>query len=380
MKSLFKNTFQKGNIVLIILLWAISACVSPVDIQPSDFESSLVVEGFITNDFGPHNIEITRLARFASVLEGGSIERVNAIVNIIDDLGNRTPLFRESVIRKELFNEPPGCNPNLAFPTVTTRFRTPADFRGEVGRTYILEILVDDNTYQSTPQEMLSTPPIEELELTFRETPTLNSSISESGFDVISTWNDPEGDDFYSWRVNGIYRISTPPLGGTSCCLYDPSDGGEINCWIRERDIEGNVRALSDRLFDGATVSEKIGFIKDDGLRFVSLDVPPQKQYYVEVEQSRISKDAFEFIDKIDIISSIDGEIFDPPPLGIRGNIFNINDENEQVIGFFGAYSIQKKDIFVQRDDLPFLQRALRPCGDCRVRVGAQTEVPDPYK
>ena len=355
-------------------------CVSPVDITPSGFNESLVVEGFITDDFGPHEIEITRITRFAGVLDGGNIKRVDALVHIIDDEGNRVQLVRNNVIIKEIFNEPPGCNPNLAFPEVQTRYLTPAWFKGEVGRTYTLEIVIGDITYNSKPQLMLPTPPIDSLQLVFQEIPTVNEPTPDSGFDILSSWEDPEGADFYSWKVNGIYRISTPPLGGTACCLYDPIDGGEINCWIQERNIEGSVRALSDRFFDGQKTTEKIAFLKDDGLRFASIEVPSSKQYYVEVEQSRISREAFEFIQKIDIIASIDGEIFDPPPLSIRGNIFNVNDPQEQVIGFFGAYSIQRKDIFISSDMLPFRQRFTRPCGDCRLRAGAQVEVPDPYK
>lgn len=368
------------NIKVVFILLITTTCVSPVDIEPKEFAPSLVVEGFITDDFGPHSIEITRLAKFAGVLDGGVIRRVDAIVHIIDDLGRSVELTRRGVIRKELFNEPPGCNPNLAFPAVQTRFMTPSSFKGEAGRTYTLEIQVGDDIYRSSPQLMLTTPAIDDLQLAFKSVPTLNEVTPGSGIDVIASWNDPVGSDFYSWRINGIYRINTPPLGGTSCCLYDPTDGGAINCWIQEQNIEGNVRALADRFFDGQQASVKVGFIQDNGLRFANTEVPAAKQYYVEVEQSRISEAAFNFIQKIDVITSINGEIFDPPPLSIRGNIFNTSDSEEQVIGFFGAYSVQKKDIFVTRDMLEFTQRFTRPCGDCRVRPGAQVEVPDPYK
>ena len=365
--------------LLFILL--ISRCISPVDITPSDADPILVVEGFITDDFGPHAFRISRLARFAGVLDGGTITQVDAEVNIIDDLGNAVGLFRQNLIRKEIFNDPPEfCVPNLAFVNVTTDYLTPPTFRGEIGRSYILEIKTGDQVYRSEAQTILPTPDIDSLFLSFKEIPAVNAAQPQSGVDIFALWDDPSGENFYSWRINGIYRINTPAAGGTACCLFDPTDNGAEDCWIQERNLSGNTRALSDRFFDGQTAIEKVGFIKDNGLRFASVAVPGPKQYYVEVEQYSISEEAFNFFDKINTISSIDGEIFDPPPLSVRGNIFNTNNPDEDVIGFFGAFSVKRKDIFIRRSMLSFIQGFTNPCGDCRLRSGAQVEIPEPYK
>lgn len=372
----------KGYLNLLVSsLLLLSSCVSPVDIAPSDPESILVVEGFITDDYGPHAFRITNLARFASVTDGGVITQVEAKVNIVDDLGNSTELRRENLIRKEIFNDPPEfCVPNLSFANVVTDYLTPATFKGEVGRIYTLEIRVEDRLYRSIPQKILATPTIDSLSLSFIEIPTVDQLQTESGVEIFSSWEDPVGADFYSWRINGIYRINTPDVGGTACCLFDPTDNGAEDCWIQERDLDENTLALSDRFFEGTRTNQKVGFINDDGLRFASQNVPGSKQYYVEVEQYRISEDAYNFFDKVNTIASIDGEIFDPPPLSLRGNIFNVDNQSEVVIGFFGAFSVQKKEIFIPRSLLTFTQNFPNPCGDCRLRAGAQVEIPDPYK
>ncbi|MEL7002648.1 MAG: DUF4249 domain-containing protein [Bacteroidota bacterium] len=385
MRSVFKHLL-KSNLSLIGKLMGCLAplccltCTSPVDIAPGGFTPSLVVEGFISDDVGPHEIRITRIGKFTNVLRGGAIERVEASVNIIDDVGNRIPMERREVVRKDIFNNPPGCAPSVALVTVRTNYLTPDDFQAQLGRTYTLEIIVDDQIYRSEPQTIIPTPEIDSLRVIFQEIPTLNEFVPDSGFDIIASWKDDPGDDFYTWRINGIYRIATPQQPAPACCLFDPRDGGEDDCWILENDIEDNVAALSDRFFNGQVATEKVGFIKDDGLRFASELVPGDKQYYVQVEQYRISEEAFNFYENIDIIASIDGEIFDPPPLGIRGNITNMADPEELVIGFFGAFSAQKKDVFISRSEVPFTQRFPRPCGDCRVRAGAQVEIPEPYK
>lgn len=371
--------------LLAVLLWFfLPGCITRVDIEPSDFEEHLVVEGFITDEFGPHEFRITRVARFAGVLEGGLIEREEAEVRIIDQNGVSTPLRVRDLQRKEVFNaNPPACTPAVTFARVQTNYLSPGNFRGEIGNTYTLEIITGNgNTYRSTPQTMRATPPIQSLQLRFVELPSLDPVIVPSGVEISASWQDPpDEENYYSWRVNGIYRINTSEanLPG-ACCLFDPRDNQARDCWINETDLQGNEIAFSDAQVNGQLITKAIGFVEDDGLRFASNAVPFDKQYYIEIEQYAISKEAYDFNQRIRTLQDIDGEIFDPPPLGIRGNINNIDDPSEIVIGHFGAYAMQKRDIFIPANLLEFRQRFTSPCGDCRVRAGAQVEIPEPYR
>lgn len=368
-----------------MLLWfLITGCITRVDIEPSDFEEHLVVEGFITDELGPHEFRITRVARFAGVLEGGVIEREEAEVRIIDQNGVSTPLQTTEVQRKELFNaNPPACAPAVTFARVRTNYLSPASFRGEIGNTYTLEIITGDgNTYRSTPQTIRATPPIQSLQLRFVELPSLDPVVVPSGVEITASWQDPaDEENYYSWRINGIYRINTSEanLPG-ACCIFDPRDNQARDCWINERGLQGSEIAFSDTQVNGQVITKVVGLIEDDGLRFASNAVPLDRQYYVEVEQYAISREAFEFNERIKTLQNIDGEIFDPPPLSIRGNIANVDDPSEIVIGHFGAYAVQKRDIFIPKNLLAFRQRFPRLCGDCRVRAGAQVEIPEPYQ
>ena len=366
----------------------LGGCVSPVDIEPAEFDDYLVVEGFITDDYGPHQIEITRVARFAGVRDGGAITIAEVNARLIDQNGLSIALARNRVMRKEVFNaNPMGCTPAVTFVEVETHYFTPEDFKGEIGNTYTLEITTPEGErYLSEPQTIRPTPEINSLSLEFKELPSLDPLVVPSGVEVRATWQDPvEESNYYTWRINGIYAINTtergiPGLSGTQCCLFDPSDGGATNCWIVEQDVDGNELAFSDVDVNGQLVTRAVGFIQDDGLRFASDFTPTDKQYYIEVEQFQISQEAFDFYERIKTLQEIDGEIFDPPPLSIRGNIYNVNNEDETVIGYFGAYAVQRKDIFIPRDLLNFVQPFTNPCGDCRVRAGAQTQVPEPYR
>ncbi len=370
--------------VAIALLLSLAACITSLDQEPSDFEDYLVVEGFINDDFGPHSFRVSRVSRFAGIRDGGATPLIDADVSIEDQNGQVTVLRRETVRRKDLFNEPPGCNIMINFVDVQTSYRTPGSFKGEVGNTYTLEIrTLDGKVYRSEPQTMQPTPPLEALDLAFKELPSLDDIVKPSGVEVLAIWQDPpEEANYYFWRINGTYRISTSEEGlpGGTCCFFDPTDNKERNCWIIERDLEGNEIAFSDDRVNGERISTKVAFIEDNGLRFASLTLPEEKLYHVEVEHYQVPEGAFNFYQNLNILDEIDGEIFDPPPLSIRGNIFNINDVREPVIGFFGAYSVQKKDIFISKELLKFRQRFTNPCGDCRIRAGAQVEVPEPYQ
>ncbi len=382
MKSHFNYSYIVPSLWVLFLLS--NSCISPADIDLGEVNPSLVVEGFITDQAGPHEIIISRVAPFAGVLQGGIIERIkDAEVSLIDDLGNVTPLETVNLIKKEVFNSNPmGCSPAVTFVEGPSDFRTPEGFRGVVGRTYTLQIIVEGNTYQSTPQLMLATPVIDTIGLNFTEVPSTNELTPRSGVEVSATWQDPPGNTFYSWRLNGIYRINTQDRFSSSsiCCLFDPVDNGASDCWIRETDVEGNVLSLSDRFFEAQRRTEIVGFIEDDGLRFANRDIIPSRQYYVQVEQYQLSQEAFEFFDRVGVLATINGEIFDPPPLSIRGNISNVNNPDERVIGFFGAYSVQTKDTFIPLDLLESIQTFPNPCGDCRVRPGAQVELPEEFR
>lgn len=362
------------SLVSAVAFLNLTTCITPLDVEPSDFEDFLVVEGFITDDFGPHRIRISRVTEFSGVLQGGVFFIEEADVKIIDQEGQSTVLKRISVTEKRQGS----CGFFLA--TVLTDYQTPETFKGEIGSTYTLEFSTKDGEiYRSAPQTMMPTPPIDSLNIAFKELPSLNLDEPESGVEVLATWQDPvEQENYYFWRINGIYRIYTPPFPGRICCIYD-TDGLAEHCWIHEKNIKGNELTFSDERTNGQEITLPVGLIMDDGLRFGNQIVSAQRQYYIEVEQYMISEDAYEFNKRVKTLNEINGEIFDPPPLGVSGNIHNTNDSEEIVIGYFGAYSKQTKDVFVPRSLLKFIKRFPSPCGDCRVG-GGKIERPEPYK
>lgn len=359
-------------------------CVTPVeDYEPESTQQILVVEGFIDNDFGPHEIEISFISPFAGIQEGGAKRVIdNADVTLIDDLGNYIQLEAQTLVEDELFNaDPMGCTPGIAPRTANTNYFTPADFRGVVGRSYFLEIvLINGITYRSTLQTLQEPVPIEDVSLQFISFPSSNDLINTTGIEVFATYQDPaESENFYLWQIDGIYKIETPAADPPACCLYDPRDNLGTECWVTELDVNTTIFASDDSGFDGTVTTQKVGFIEDDGNRFTSTEVPSDKQYYVTVKQYAISASAYDFYSNLEVLSEINGEIFDPPPVAVPTNVFNINDPTERVIGVFGVHAKTTFGAFVNRNQLLEIKDN-NLCGDCRFSLNGELEIPDVYR
>jgi surface polysaccharide O-acyltransferase-like enzyme len=95
------------------------------------------------------------------------------------------------------------------------------------------------------------------------------------------------------------------------------------------------------------------------------------------IHQLSISDEAHAFFSLLDKQISIDGDIFDPPPAFIRGNMINLDNQEENVIGYFFASDAAIDTIFIKRDELDELQITRQINDDCRVINAASTEKPD---
>lgn len=60
--------------LLLLPIWI--KCISPLEIESDVEQGTLMVEGFITNDIGPYEIRLSRIAKFAGTRFGGQITPV----------------------------------------------------------------------------------------------------------------------------------------------------------------------------------------------------------------------------------------------------------------------------------------------------------------
>ncbi len=91
----------------------------------------------------------------------------------------------------------------------------------------------------------------------------------------------------------------------------------------------------------------------------------------ISIQQLSISKGAYQFFNLLKSQKSINGDIFDPPPATIRGNIINLEDPESNVIGYFYASDVNEISLFIERSELTDVGSTNQINDDCRVLRGA---------
>jgi hypothetical protein len=335
------------NKYTIILFFLITSCIEPIEVNiQGEGSNLLVLEGGITTGLGPHTIELTRTAKYGSIFDGVIKRESGALVSVRDSNGEITFLSEE--------------NDGV--------YQTEPTFRGEVGKSYILQIeTTDGDKFNSIPESIVSVPEIETLYGVYDERPTENPLKLATGLQVyVDYTDDVDVDNYYLWSVIGTFQINANPelkrdmFGGLA-----PLDCCET-CWAEESNTFPNI--TNDNTFNGTFTTQPITFIQDDGVRI-------EDKYFIEVEQLSLSAEAFEFYELVNQQLSISGDIFDPPPATIRGNMINLNNPDQNVIGYFTASDVRKSSIFLFPNELVNKQGKSLIADDCRAYKNNATTV-----
>ncbi len=332
--------------IFILLTLVLTACIDPITLQQEGDVTVLVVEGGITTDFGPHSIKLTRSAQYGDVFVGEIKNELGAKLFIRDEFGNTVSLLE---------------NGNGVY-------TTPATYSGEVGRKYTLVIITKDGVeYQSYPEILTKSPEIENVSVVYVDVPIKKEELGStfiSGVELYVTYKDPsEVDNYYKWETRGTYSLKTHPELYTPPRSQSPVPKACCElCYTTEKNIA--ISISSDRFYNGNEFKSKVLFIEDDGVRFF-------EKYIVEIEQLSISKEAYEYYELLNNQLSIKGNIFDPPPATISGNIIGISNPDEAVVGYFRASDIARTEFHIYGDDLPRVVPLPIIPDDCReVRDG----------
>ena len=65
-------------------------------------------------------------------------------------------------------------------------------------------------------------------------------------------------------------------------------------------------------------------------------------------QQRSLTKSAFQFFDLLQNQLNIQGNIFDPPPAKLGTNIINLDNPDEDVIGYFGVSDVSRDSLFIE--------------------------------
>ena len=342
-------------------LFMLSACIERIPLDESlSGAPLLVVDGEITNAAGPYEVVLSYVSPTLKAYEGEVLS--GAEVYITDQEGNRASLV-------EVASDP------------GTYATDSASFRGEVQNIYQLHIVTPDGkTYASLPETMPAVAPIDSIYFKLENRPRINelgTTLDEWGLRFyLKTGQRDDGPAFYRWRWVETYQFVAP--------LTLPMQLNVPICYQSATSLRSIAIASTTGLRRSLIEQQKLNFAPKTGLRF-------QRRYSLLVQQYALTERAYTFWENIQAQQEDVGSIFSPPPAPIIGNIYNVNNEREVILGYFQASSVTEKRIFVTRSEVPnepggkpggFSDcgpNTVEPaeyCYDCSLIPGVTTETP----
>lgn len=303
-----KNNFLGNKVCvwtggLVWLFWGIG-CVDQINFDQSVENPQLVVDGLISLGSGPHEVSLSQLGDFgAEPIQPTSHAEVTIIENGADS-------YQLSEISRGVYQ--------LAAGILET----------EVGVGYKVMIQLEDGRRYQSEEEIMPVPTILDsvyYELVFKDQFTsAGQTVSDYFLDVFidGIVSDGEEGPFIRWTVEESYNFTELP----GLTPLDP----RFTCYLSRATDPQNIL-----LFDASSSFSPV--IRRKQVAETFIDWTFQERHYFRVFQQSLTASAFEYWERIDQVSNQVGSVFDPPPAGLIGNISNVDDPNELVLGYVQA-------------------------------------------
>lgn len=317
-----------------------SSCLDKVDIESKNFiQKQLVVEGNINNGDGPYVVKLSYAFSIneenkRQIKNQGIFDAEVAIINSTS--GDRLELIPSKI------------------PSEWGIYKSPinSSFKGLNQNEYYLEIEVENEIYQSSREKIVTASSMDSIYAVYNE--------NTRKMEVFVDFTDPESSkDYYIWEWNGYKRIRTflPDVPFIECCniCYIPLQGNDIN-------------VFEDEFQNGQSIKKQ----KISDFFIIRFNV-----FLIEVQQHRLNKEAYDFWNLLKLQQESQGSLFDPPPFGIKGNISNINNKDETVLGYFYASGISEDHLKFSAFEYAVFQSPFEGTeDDCRKLAKADTLKP----
>jgi hypothetical protein len=316
------------NYWVVFLLIAVS-CLEKY--EPPEIKTAvtpLVVDGFLNLADNTATVRLARTSKLSDKLS--STPEKQAIVSI-QEIGNPT-LFPLTETQNGIYT---GSGLSLS-----------------LAKKYQLHIRTKAlQSYSSDPVEIKKTPPIDSVYF----------EAAEDGIQIYIATHDPAADFGYylwsyteTWQHNALYDAAFKIQNGR--IVPRPAAEKSFNCWstVNSSNIfVGSTKKLSENLIRFPIVFIPKGSIK--------LSI----KYSILVQQQALTESGFLYWQQLKKTTESIGGLFDPLPSSVAGNVHNVSDASEQVLGYIDGGSREIRRIYINPSDLPLhLQHAygFGPC------------------
>ncbi|QJX45919.1 DUF4249 domain-containing protein [Hymenobacter taeanensis] len=302
------------RVYAIMLALLVGSCIEPFEPKVADAPSSyLVVDGAISTQ----GVSTIRLSRTLGLGQGGKAPvEGKARVYIEEASGRQYPL-----------TEGPVGTYSSAALSLTAETGVRLHFTTSSGREYVSDY---------TPAKY--TPPID----------SVSWKIGDQGLQIyVNAHDETNATRYFRWSYEETWEFRSryaSYLEYKNKKLVDRQE--DINhCWGQEAPSTitlGNTVRLSRNV-----VSEQpITLLPERSTKLIT-------KYSILVRQYALSLEEYTYWEALRKNTESIGTLFDPLPTQLTGNVHNLTDASEEVLGFVGAQSVVEQRIFIDRSDLP---------------------------
>lgn len=329
------------------------SCIDPYKVEIQASKTYYIINGTITNSIDPQVVSIFQTndaANFKSSIFTSTISPKKTDV---------IPVTQATVVIIE--------NNQTTIPLIETEpgyFQTPEGFVGKIGATYKLNVKTSDGKkFESPAEKMLPVAEIKNYRDTFNATgivEKLSSTGKIATNDIYIDYDDPATENnFYQWKWTtyetqvtcqscrqGYYNRANnnPTTPGECVRVADlPSDNYfdyycDALCW--DLIISNKIDIFSDIYTNGLPQRNKL---------IAQVPLYQNNPCLVVLEQYSLNANAYRYLKLVNDQSVNTGTLADTPPAPIKGNVMNLADPSEIILGYFTASALAEARYMMDR-------------------------------
>jgi hypothetical protein len=330
-------------LALLFIGSVICTCIDPFNPDIRGKEALLVVDALLTDENRSYTVELSRTTKS----QNEDSQKVSgALVTISDLYGNVTRLSETTngVYKSD----------SLAF-------------QGETSNTYVLYIKTyEGNEYKSEPCTMSPASQIDSIYYQKDQEILNNSAEILDGIRIYLNYENSGTGRNYRWIFDEWWKFSVPfPK------QYNYIDQNNIPRVEQVEQVCYGHNGSSEILIN-STEGTQTGSIEGEPILFVPSGRSDRFliEYCIDIKQLSLSDKEFQFWKQMKEINEGGGDIFNKQPFSVVGNIHNINNAAETVLGFFQVSAVEEKRLFIKAEEIKDLGLPAYSYNCERVEIG----------
>ncbi len=218
----------------------------------------------------------------------------------------------------------------------------------KTGKSYKLDITTPEGKHLASDyEEMLAAGEIDSIYYKMEDSPDKDSSLFRPVQGIrfyIDMHGEAGSSPYYKYDLTETweYHVEQPIIWYFDGQIHHvvPPDYSRMICW-RTKDI-GNIYIFSaENLSQNKYTNGSLLYVDNQSQRLKYL-------YSLFVTQSSLSKRAYTYWKELQSNSRQNGGLYSKQPIDIEGNLYDLSDPNQSVLGYFSVSAINTERLFVQ--------------------------------